>query len=146
MSKNFSNIIFHPLRHFLSGNIERDKSRTVLLIRSDQDLVLCRIRFRPRLGSGFVQDRIQIQFFFSRVRIWILSTSTRIRNPGKKSRGETENDLQHAITVVVAERWQWSSQAKESYLDTFDKLLQYLYKDYQNTLGQMSNFSPKTHF
>ena len=39
-------------------------------------------------------------------------------------------------------RWQWSSQANESYLDTFDKLLQYLNKDYQNTLGQKYNFSP----
>ena len=37
-------------------------------------------------------------------------------------------------------RWQWSSQANESYLDTFDKLLQYLNKDYQNTLGQKYNF------
>ena len=36
-------------------------------------------------------------------------------------------------------RWQWSSQANESYLDTFDKLLQYL-----NTLGQKYNFIPIT--
>ena len=41
-------------------------------------------------------------------------------------------------------RWQWSSQANESYLDTFDKLLQYLNKDYQNTLRQKYNFSPIT--
>ena len=41
-------------------------------------------------------------------------------------------------------RWQWSSQANESYLDTFDKLLQYLNKDYQNTLWQKYNSSPIT--